>query len=98
MFRVYQSLVPQHEIGLVLLATLVCFLACYTAFSLVVRPHGTDWTRTPWLVAAAVVTGCGAWATHAIQLLAFRPEIAATYDPVLSVMSGAIAIAGCGLG
>jgi signal transduction histidine kinase len=98
MSRVYQSLVEQHEIGLVLLAALVCFLGCYTAFSLVVRPHGTEWSRTPWLIAAAVVTGCGAWATHAIQLLAFRPEIAASYDPVLTVISGVVAIVGCGVG
>jgi signal transduction histidine kinase len=98
MSRVYQSLVEQHETGLVLLAALVCFLACYTAFSLVVRPNGTEWNRTPWLIAAAVVTGCGAWAAHAIQLLAFRPEIAASYDPLLTVLSGVVAIAGCGLG
>src|SRR5689334_18933561 len=98
MHRVYESLVEQHETGLVVLAVLVSFLASYTAFSLVVRSHGTDWSRTPWLIAAAVVTGCGAWAAHAIQLLAFRPEIGAQYDPVLTIASLVIAIGGSGLG
>ncbi len=70
-------------------------LACYTAFTMMARLYAHR-SRYPWVIAAAVVTGCGAWATHSIVLLAFRPGVPVAYDVGLTVISGLIAVAGCG--
>jgi signal transduction histidine kinase len=98
MQRLLTVLVEQHDLALLSLAGLICLLACFTAFNLAVRPVGTTRSRTPWLVAAAVVTGCGAWATHLVALLAFEPDLPAAYNPGLSVLSGLIALMGCSIG
>jgi len=50
------------------------------------------------VIAAAVVTGCGAWATHSIALLAFQPGVPVAYDVGLTVISGLLGVVGCGLG
>ncbi len=93
----YSSLTLQHDLRLVALAVLVCFLACYTAFSMMTRLYGAH-SRYPWVIAAAVVIGCGSWATQAIALLAFHPGVAVAYNVGLTVLSGFIALAGAGLG
>ena len=97
MLRVYETIVLFHDARFVVLALLVCLLACYTAFSMMSRLYAHH-SRYPWVVASAVVTGCGAWASQAIALLAFRPDVPAAYDVDLFVMSGLVAVVGCGLG
>ena len=97
MARLYGTVFQDHDARFVVLAVLVCLLACYTAFTMMARLYAHR-SRYPWVVAAAVVTGCGAWATHSIVLLAFRSPVPVAYDVGLTVISGLIAVAGCGLG
>ena len=97
MLRLYETIFLFHDARFVVLALLVCLLACYTAFSMMSRLYAHH-SRYPWVVASAVVTGCGAWATQAITLLAFKPGVPAAYDVDLFVMSGLVAVVGCGLG
>ena len=97
MTRLYGTVFQDHDARFVVLAVLVCLLACYTAFTMMARLYAHR-SRYPWVVAAAVVTGCGAWATHSIVLLAFRSPVPVAYDVGLTVISGLIAVAGCGLG
>ncbi len=97
MLRLYGTIVQDHDARFIALAILVCLLACYTAFTMMARLYAHR-SRYPWVIAAAVVTGCGAWATHSIALLAFRPPVPVAYDVGLTVISGLIAVAGCGLG
>ena len=97
MLRVYSTVVEQHDLRLVILAVLICFLGCYTAFSMMTRLYAPS-SRYPWVVAAAVVTGCGGWATHSIALLAFQPGVPIGYDIGLTVLSGVIAVLGSGIG
>src|SRR6185436_2928400 len=97
MFRFYGSLIEQHDLRLVVLAALICLLASYTAFSMMKRLYGTR-SRYPWVIAAAVVTGCGSWAAQAIALLAFQPGVTVGYNVGLTVLSGLIAVAGAGVG
>lgn len=97
MLNVYATIVQLHDTRFVVLAGLVSLLACYTAFTMMARLYAHR-SRYPWVIAAAVVTGCGAWATHSIVLLAFRPGVAAAYNVGLTVISGLVAVAGCGLG
>ena len=97
MLRLYDTIVHDHDARFVVLAVLVCLLACYTAFTMMARLYAHR-SRYPWVIAAAVVTGCGAWATHSIVLLAFHPGVPVAYDVGLTVISGLIAVAGCGVG
>jgi signal transduction histidine kinase/ActR/RegA family two-component response regulator len=97
MQKLYGTIVQHHDAGLVWLAGLVCLLGSYTAFSMMARLYAPR-SRYPWVIAAAVVTGCGAWATHLIALLAFQPGVPVAYDIGMTVASGVIAIMGCGLG
>ena len=97
MWKVYDTIVQFHDARLVVLAVGVCLLACYTAFSMMARLYSLH-SRFPWVVAAAVVTGCGAWATHSIALLAFHPGVAVSYDVSLTVISGVIAVVASGAG
>jgi len=97
MLKVYSTLVQYHDARLVVLACGVCLLSCYTAFTMMARLYAHR-SRYPWVVAAAVVTGCGVWATHSIALLAFQPGVPVAYNVGLTVISGLIAVLGCGLG
>jgi signal transduction histidine kinase len=97
MLKVYGTIVQYHDARFVVLAGLVCLLASYTAFSMMTRLHSPR-SRYPWVIAAAVATGCGAWAAHSIALLAFRPGAPVAYDVGMTMISGLIAVVGCGLG
>jgi signal transduction histidine kinase/CheY-like chemotaxis protein len=95
MLKLYGT-IAQYDPRLIILAGGVCLLACYTAFSMMARLYAPK-SRAPWVIAAAVVTGCGAWATHSIALLAFHPGVPVSYDVGTTVLSGLLAVAGCSL-
>src|SRR5687767_7475551 len=86
----------EHDTRLVVLAGLVCLLACYTAFNLMSRSASAEARadRWLWLIGAAVVAGCGVWATHFVAMLAYRPGMPLGYHLGLTMLSvaGAVAI------
>ena len=92
MLRTYGCIIDQHDLRLVLLAGLVCLFASFTAFSLLKRAAAPDKRAGYWLVATALVTGGGVWATHFIAILAFEPGLAVSYDPALTLLSALIAV------
>jgi NO-binding membrane sensor protein with MHYT domain/C4-dicarboxylate-specific signal transduction histidine kinase len=99
MYRVYFCVTAQHDLRLVLVAGLICYLACYTAFKLIARvaeaaPKIKKW----WIGAAAVAIGSGIWATHFIAMLAFQPAMPIVYDDDVTVLSFFVAIIASGLG
>ena len=79
-----------------MLAGLICLFACYTAFTLLgnARELASQSRRRLWCVAAALVAGCGAWATHFVAMLAWRPELQVAYDLELTIWSIVLAVAG----
>lgn len=93
MFRVYGCITEQHNLWLVLLAAVVCLLACYTTFSLSGRVGSRSrLSGYTWLVTAATVTGSGVWATHFVAMLAFKPGLPMNYDIGITALSVVIAI------
>ncbi|HLI11270.1 MAG TPA: MHYT domain-containing protein [Alphaproteobacteria bacterium] len=100
MLRVLSCITGEHDLRLVVLAGLVCAFACYTAFSLVDRSResGAKHMRWIWISGAAVVTGCGVWATHFVAMLAFQPHLPIGYDLGLTALSIAIAVSVTWLG
>src|SRR5688572_12197064 len=100
MLQVYDCITQQHDLRLVIVAGFICFLAAYTAFSLIGRaveagPRARIW----WIGAGAFATGSGVWATHFIAMIAFQPNLPAGYllNPTLLSILVAILISGLGL-
>ena len=99
MLRVLGCITLQHDLRLVVLAGLLCFFACATTMSMIVRARvASGWTRTVWLGAAGLVAGCGIWATHFVAMLAYQPGMPIAYDAGLTALSALIAIVLCGVG
>ncbi|MGO4840798.1 MHYT domain-containing protein, partial [Rhizobiaceae sp. 2RAB30] len=93
MLTVYNCIVEEHDLRLVLLAALVCMLASITAMNLlrqVLRSGGR--LRAFWLAVSAVSVGFGIWATHFIGMLAFSPSVPSAYDGPLTGASLIVAV------
>ena len=62
MFRVLTCLTGEHDLRLVVLAGLVCFLASYAAINLFNRARATARrARAIWVTGAGLATGFGIW-------------------------------------
>ncbi|HET7911402.1 MAG TPA: MHYT domain-containing protein, partial [Pseudolabrys sp.] len=100
MLTVYNCLVDEHDLRLVVLAALVCAIASFAALSLLhhVR-RSTGYMRAVWLTVSAISTGFGIWATHFVAMLAYSPAIQNAYSVPLTSLSlvAAIVLTGVGL-
>jgi len=99
MFRILTCLGGEHDLRLVVVAGIVCFLASLTAVSLFSRARAAARrTRAIWILGAGAATGCGIWATHFIAMLAYDPGISIAYNIGLTALSLLVAIAITGVG
>ena len=101
MFRVLTCLAGEHDLRLVVLAGIVCFLASVTAINLFHRACSTrGGACAAWIITAGAAAGCGIWATHFIAMLAYDPGITTAYDIGLTALSlvAAAGVTGAGLG
>ena len=99
MFRVFNSLIGQHDWNLLLAATLVCLAASLVAVHLVRRAQATvRRTRAMWIATAGAATGFGIWATHFVTMLAYEPGVAVAYAILPTAVSLLVAVAVTGLG
>jgi methyl-accepting chemotaxis protein len=99
MFRVLTCLTAEHDLRLVVIAGLICFLASYTAINLFGRARAlAGEARAIWILAAGAATGCGIWATHFIAMLAYDPGISIAYNITLTAFSLLLAVIITGLG
>jgi NO-binding membrane sensor protein with MHYT domain/methyl-accepting chemotaxis protein len=99
MFRVLTCLTVEHDLRLVVIAGLICFLASFTAINLFGRARAlAGRARAAWILAAGAATGCGIWATHFIAMLAYDPGISIAYNITLTTFSLVLAIVITGLG
>src|SRR5437879_5136087 len=97
MFRTLYCLTGEHDLRLVALAGLVCFLASLVAISVFHRACASRGkTRVSWLLLAGAAAGCGIWATHFIAMLAYDPGVGIAYDiPLLALSFIAAAVVTC---
>ena len=99
MFRIYNCLTTEHDLRLVVVAGIICFLASLVAINLFRRARETGGpTRITWIVTAAIATGCGIWATHFIAMLAYDPGVGIAYNIQLTILSLLAAATVTGLG
>lgn len=93
MFRILTCITVEHDLRLVLLAALICFLACFVAISLIQRAKAASGrARMLWLGAAGASSGFGIWATHFIAMLAYDPGVVMGFGTHLTLLSLAVAI------
>ena len=99
MIRVVTCLVAEHDLRFVVVAYVVCFLACLAAINLFHRARPKRRARLVWIVTAGVATGGGIWATHFIAMLGYEPGVTIAYDIWLTTISllAAIAITSFGM-
>lgn len=89
-----------HDHLLVILSIGVAILASFTALSLASRIRASQGrAQSIWLGAAALSLGGGIWSMHFVAMLAFSmPGMTITYDPVLTLVSLALAVIFTGSG
>ncbi|TGT78340.1 bifunctional diguanylate cyclase/phosphodiesterase [bacterium M00.F.Ca.ET.159.01.1.1] len=93
MLTVYNCIVNEHDLRLVVLAALICGISCFAAVNLLRHVvQSTSRNRYAWLLIAAASTGFGIWATHFIAMIAFTPGIPNAYNAELSVASLALSV------
>jgi methyl-accepting chemotaxis protein len=100
MFRIVACLTTEHDLRLVIVAGIICFLSSLVAINLFHHARATTQTaRTAWIMGAGSAAGSGIWATHFIAMLAYDPGIGIAYDLGLTALSliAAAAITSMGL-
>jgi diguanylate cyclase (GGDEF)-like protein len=92
MLKVLTCLGAQHDLRLVLVAGLVCFGGCFTAFRLYSRLQAaTGAVRTAWVLLTGLVAGCSIWATHFIGMLSYSTGLKSGFTPEGTLLSLLIA-------
>src|SRR5262245_53636759 len=86
-----------HDLRLVLVAMLICAIACFASLTLVSRGIGNN-ARWLWLAASALAFGSGTWAAHFISMLAFAPNVPMGYDMAKTALSIVVGVAGSAAG
>lgn len=92
-FKVLTCLATEHDLRLVVVAGLVCFGGCFTAFRLYSRMrtasgHGV---RAAWVLLTGLVAGCSVWATHFIAMLSYQTGLRSGFLPLGTLASLLIA-------
>jgi diguanylate cyclase (GGDEF)-like protein/PAS domain S-box-containing protein len=95
MYRVAWCITQEHDLRLVALAAGICVVACFTTLNLLNRVQTVERESSwAWLIAAAVVFGCGVWSLHFVAMLAFLPGVEIAYDVKTTVVSLVVANVG----
>ncbi|GJD65560.1 putative signaling protein [Methylobacterium frigidaeris] len=99
MQSILTCVIQNHDEKILFLAVVVCAIGICASSAIAshaARSEGL--TRRQWALASIVASGCTAWATHMIALLAFEPGMAAGFEPVLTALSLLLVIGGIGAG
>ena len=95
MWNLVTCITQEHDLRLVLVAAVVCLVASFTTFRLYSRLRSsTERVKLAWLVATGMVAGAGVWSTHFVAMQAFQPSLDVGYEPVATVLSLLLAMAG----
>jgi diguanylate cyclase len=93
---IISCILTEHDLRLVLLAAFVVVSGGWVALGLFRRAGeklGSE--RYGWTLLAAVAAGASVWCTHFIAMLAFDVRAPITFDPLLTMASLIVVIAGC---
>lgn len=90
MFRVVACIATEHDLRLVAIAALICVLSVAVSFVLLTPANGNLAQHRK--AAAAAALGGGAWATHFVAMLAYKPGLPTAFDPSLTLGSAGVAM------
>lgn len=97
--RLVDCIIRQHDIRLVLLATFIGTMGCFTAFNMLSRAAAaTRFASLAWRFGAALVFGGGLFSTHFIIELAYNPGVPVAYEVRTTLLSLLIACSGAAAG
>jgi NO-binding membrane sensor protein with MHYT domain len=99
MMRVISCVTMEHNLWLVLVAAVVCSAGSWATIRLFLRAHeATGLQQIGWHFLTAVCAGSSIWCTHFVAMLAYDPGAPIAFDPVLTIASLFIAMAGTAAG
>ncbi|ANT52513.1 putative bifunctional diguanylate cyclase/phosphodiesterase [Mesorhizobium amorphae] len=99
MMRVISCVTMEHNLWLVLVAALVCSAGSWATIRLFLRAHeATGLQQIGWHFLTAVSAGSSIWCTHFVAMLAYDPGAPIAFDPVLTIASLFLAMAGTAAG
>lgn len=99
MFSVISCITTQHDIWMVLLAAVMCVTGCAVTLSIYPKSLTTKKTeRIGWQFLTAIAAGASIWATHFIAMIGHQPGAPVSYDPLITVLSLIVALAGTFIG
>ncbi len=88
-----------HNIWLVLLAAAICVAGGWVVIRLLRRALEAQGNqRLGWAFLAAFASGASIWCTHFVAVLAYDPGTPIGFDPVLTIVSAIVAVAGAAAG
>jgi diguanylate cyclase (GGDEF)-like protein len=94
MFEVLTCLVVDHDVRYTIMAVLVCLLGSFLTVRLFSRARKVDGLqRLNWLFLCGMIGGSTIWTTHFVAMLGYRAAGIVGYDPQLTGLSFAIAVA-----
>ncbi|TIX87141.1 bifunctional diguanylate cyclase/phosphodiesterase [Rhizobium sp. P44RR-XXIV] len=97
--RVLSCIVTEHNLWLVLLAAFVCVSGGWITLNLLRRAENTHGVqRGGWIFLTGVAAGSSIWCTHFVAMLAYEVGAPVAFDPILTMASFLLAIAGCAAG
>ena len=99
MIDVVMCITTGHDPWLVVLAVFVCCTGAFAIVQMFGRAQATSgMQRFGWLFLTAVGAGATIWCTHFVAMLAYRPGVPVALDPVMTIVSLIVAIAGTWIG
>lgn len=99
MFSVITCITTQHDIWMVLLAAIMCVTGCAVTLSIYPKSLTTRKAeRIGWQFLTAIAAGASIWSTHFIAMIGHQPQAPVSYDPLITVLSLIVALAGTFIG
>ncbi|WP_210168844.1 bifunctional diguanylate cyclase/phosphodiesterase [Aureimonas sp. D3] len=82
-----------------MIAAVICGSGSWAMVRLFLRAAtARSMEKVAWIMLAAFVTGASIWCTHFVAMLGYEPRLPISFDPVLTMVSLLIAMAGSALG
>lgn len=91
--RFFVCLFTEHDLRLVALAAAICVLGTWITIRLFLRTRAAEREAKPfWIFLGAVAAGSTVWCTHFVAMLAYRPGVPVSYEPMLTGLSLLVAV------
>ena len=99
MLAVARCIATEHDASMIALAVLVCSLGTVVVTQMFEQARASRaMARMCWIVLTGVAAGATIWCTHFVSMMGYTANAAVRIDPLLTVFSLMVAVAGTSLG